>query len=194
MKGPKVKFDKDMIISKCRDYVDENGINEISIRNLANYIGCSTQPIFRVYKNSEELLQDLYRSIECYYEKFVAKILKQTDIPFLGMGMGYINFAKEHPHLFYVLFMSNYYKKDSLLAFFQNEESDEVVSEMAVQIGMSKDLCRLLLRDIWLLTHGIATMIYTKQVTYCDNEIREILSHGFFGITAALKSKEKDND
>lgn len=194
MRGPKIKYDKEIIISKSRDYVDKNGISKISIRNLANYIGCSTQPIFRIYKNSEELLQDLYGSIEKYYEEFTDQILKQTEIPFLGMGMGYINFAKEHPNLFYVLFMSTYYKKESLLSFFQNEESDKVIVEMSVQIGLSKELCRLLLRNIWLLTHGIATMIYTKQVSYHDDEIKEILFQGFYGFIGILKSKEKNDD
>lgn len=194
MRGPKIKYDKEIIISKSRDYVDKNGISKISIRNLANYIGCSTQPIFRIYKNSEELLQDLYGSIEKYYEEFTDQILKQTEIPFLGMGMGYINFAKEHPNLFYVLFMSTYYKKELLLSFFQNEESDKVIVEMSVQIGLSKELCRLLLRNIWLLTHGIATMIYTKQVSYHDDEIKEILFQGFYGFIGILKSKEKNDD
>lgn len=194
MRGPKVKFDKETIITKSRNYVDENGISKISIRSLANYIGCSTQPIFRIYKNSEELLQDLYCSIEKYYEEFTAQILKQTEIPFLGMGLGYINFAKEHPNLFYVLFMNTYYKKESLLSFFQNEESDKVIIEMSDQIGIPRELCRLLLRDIWLLTHGIATMIYTKQVSYRDDEIKEILFQGFYGFIAILKLKDKNND
>lgn len=193
MRGPKVKFDKETIITKSRNYVDENGISKISIRSLANYIGCSTQPLFRIYKNSEELLQDLYCSIEKYYEEFTAQIIKQTEIPFLGMGLGYINFAKEHPNLFYVLFMNTYYKKESLLSFFQNKESDKVIIEMSDQIGLSRELCRLLLRDIWLLTHGIATMIYTKQVSYRDDEIKEILFQGFYGFIAILKSKEKND-
>lgn len=193
MRGPKVKFDKETIISKSRDYVDENGIHKISIRNLANYIGCSTQPIVRIYKNSEKLLQDLYCSIDEYYEEFTDQIIKQTETPFLGMGMGYINFAKEHPNLFYVLFMNTYYKKESLLSFFQNEESDKVIMEMSLQIGLSKESCRFILRDIWLLTHGIATMIYTKQVDYHDDEVKEILFQGFYGIIAILKSKEKDH-
>lgn len=194
MRGPKIKFDKEMLVSKSINYIDENGVDEITVRNLANHIGCSTQPIFRLYKNTEDLLKDVYSGIEQKYEEFVQNAIKQTDIPFLGMGMGYINFAQKHPHLFYVLFMSIYYKKQSLLDFFQNEESDAVIIEMSAQIGLSKELCRLLLRDIWLLTHGIATMIYTKQVAYHDNEIKEILSHGFYGIIAILKSKEIDDD
>lgn len=194
MRGPKIKFDKEMIISKSINYIDENGIDEITVRNLANHIGCSTQPIFRIYKNSDDLLKDVYCAIENFYEEFIANAIEQTDIPFLGMGIGYIAFAQKHPNLFYVLFLSSHYQKGSLLDFFQNVESDTVITEMSSQIGLSKELCRLLLRDIWLLTHGIATMIYTKQVNYHDNEIKEILSHGFYGIIAILKLKEKNDD
>lgn len=194
MRGPKVKFDKEMIVTKSREFIDEKGIHEISIRSLANYIGCSTQPIFRHYKNGDELLHDVYQSIEQFYEEFVSNVSKQIEIPFLGMGIGYIDFAKEHPHLFYALFMCTYYEKDSLLNFFQNEESDKLIIEMSVQIELPKESCRTLLRDIWLLTHGIATMIYTKQVHYHKNEIKEILFQGFYGFIMILKTKENNND
>ncbi len=191
MRGPKVKYNKEIIVSKSREYIDQNGIRQISIRNLANYIGCSTQPIFRIYKNSEELMIDVYLSIEQYYEEFVAKIMGDIEIPFLGLGIGYINFAKEHPHLFYALFMDTYYQKESLLDLFKNEESDEVTTQMSQQVELSQESCRLLLRNIWLLTHGIATMIYTKQVDYQDKEIREILSQGFTGFIKILKERER---
>lgn len=194
MRGPKVRFEKEVILSRSRDYIDINGIDNVSIRNLAKYIGCSTQPIFRYYGNSEELLLDIYASIESYYEAFVERVSTQVEIPFLGMGLGYIDFAREHPNLFYALFMDNHYAKESLLDFFKNDESNSVVFEMSKQIDLGEDSCRLLLRDIWLLTHGIATMIYTKQVTYHDSEIREILFQGFYGFISILKSKEKEND
>lgn len=190
MRGPKVKFDKQIILLKSKEYIDQHGINAISVRNLANYIGCSTQPIFHLYKNSKELMRDVYAIIEQSYEEFVGKIMNETEIPFLGMGLGYIQFAKEHPNLFYVLFMDTYYEKESLLDFFKNEESNEAIEGMSIQIGLSKENCRLLLRDIWLLTHGIATMIYTKQVDYQEKEVREILFQGFYGFISILKEKE----
>jgi len=194
MRGPKVKYDKELIITKSRDYINEYGVNQISIRNLAKYIGCSTQPIFSHYRTSEELMRDVYASIEQYYEQFVAQILSSIDTPFLGLGLGYISFAKEHPNLFFALFMDTYYKKESLLDFFINLESDAVVSQMSAQVGLSAEGCRILLRNIWLLTHGIATMIYTKQVNYHEQEIREILFQGFNGFISNLKSKENNND
>ncbi len=194
MSGPKVKFEKEYIREKSKAYIDEKGINMVSIRNLAKYIGCSTQPIFRHYINGEELMIDVYRSIEQTYEHYMNQASRTTDIPFLGMGLGYISFAKEHPNLFYALFMDTYYHKESLLDFFNTEEATVVVTEMASQIGLSQINCRLLLRDIWLLTHGIATMIYTKQVDYQDEEIREILFHGFHGFISVLKLKENSHD
>lgn len=192
MRGAKIKFDKNLVVSKSKDYIDKFGIHEVSIRNLAKFIGCSTQPIFRLYKNSEELMKDVYQAIEEFYESFVSEISNQIEIPFLGLGVGYINFAKAHPNLFYAMFMGSYFEKTNLLDFFQNEESDTVVLQMPQSIGLSKENCRVLLRDIWLLTHGIATMIYTKQVQYNDQEIKEILYQGFYGFIAILMEKEND--
>lgn len=194
MRGPKVKFDKDLLISKSVEFIDEYGVAKISVRNLANHIGCSTQPIFRLYRNTEDLLKDVYRAIEAYYDDFIMKEMRDSDIPFLGMGMGYINFARKHPNFFYLLFMRGHEHKQSLLAYFQSEESDAVIREMAGALGLSKESSRLLLRDLWLLSHGIATMFYTKQVSYHDKEIKEILGQGFYGISTFLKSKEIDDE
>lgn len=190
MRGPKVKFNKELIVSKSRDYISEYGIHQISIRQLANYIGCSTQPIFRLYKNSKELLEDVYQSIELLYNQTVIEVSEKTDIPFLGMGLGYIAFARDYPNLFYALFMDTYYKKESFLDFFKDTESNQMVEDMSIQLKLNPPNCRNLLRNIWLLTHGIATMIYTKQVNYQDQEIREILGQGFNGFILILKENE----
>lgn len=39
-----------------------------------------------------KILQDLYCSIEEYFEEFTDQIIKQAEMSFLGMGMGYIKF------------------------------------------------------------------------------------------------------
>lgn len=194
LRGPKVKFDKDLLVSKSVEFIDEYGVDKISVRNLANHIGCSTQPIFRLYGSIEELLEDVYRSIEKEYDAFIMKGMREADMPFLGMGLAYINFARQHPNFFYVLFMRSNEEKASLLDYVQSSESDEVITEISRGIGLSQEACRLLLRDLWLLSHGIATMFYTKQVSYQDEEIKEILGHGFLGMSGYLKSKEIPNE
>lgn len=192
MAGPKIKFTKEIIIEKSITFIDSNGIDEASIRNLSKYIGCSTQPIFRLYANSESLFEDILENIKNHYDEFIDIFSKKESNPFLGIGLGYINFAKEHPNLFYALFMDKNYKKKNFLDFFSDDESNLFLHELSKQIGLTIDNSRLLLRNIWILCHGIATMIYTNQVNYDDKEIRQMLFQGFNGFIYILKETKND--
>ncbi|MCH5263352.1 MAG: TetR/AcrR family transcriptional regulator, partial [Lachnospiraceae bacterium] len=51
---------KEEILNAAFQMTRENGFSNVSARTLAAKAGCSTQPIFRVYKNMEELGNDLY--------------------------------------------------------------------------------------------------------------------------------------
>ena len=88
---PKVRVAKDMILSRAFSMARENGFDSITARSLADGLGCSTQPIFRVYENMEMLRQDLCRETQSY---FVSQIVKEGRT-LTEMGMSYIELAKK---------------------------------------------------------------------------------------------------
>ena len=51
----KEQISKQMILDGAFDLVRTQGIEMLTARKLAAHISCSTQPIFRVYTNMEEL-------------------------------------------------------------------------------------------------------------------------------------------
>ena len=51
---------KEMLIDAAFDLVREKGEEELSARHLAVKAGCSTQPIFRIYRNMGEMENDLF--------------------------------------------------------------------------------------------------------------------------------------
>ena len=65
----KVTFEKNYIIDKSVDFIKEKGIDNLSVRELTKFIGCSTQPIFRLYDNMDirEILKP--QSLDEIYEK-----------------------------------------------------------------------------------------------------------------------------
>ena len=44
-------FTKEDILNKSILFIKEIGLDKLTVRELSKYIGCSTQPIFRYYKN-----------------------------------------------------------------------------------------------------------------------------------------------
>lgn len=59
--GKKRVRDKNMILETAVQLAKEEGIENVTARKLANKIGCSTQPIFRVYANMTELYTEVYQ-------------------------------------------------------------------------------------------------------------------------------------
>ncbi len=98
---------KDKILETAFELAREEGIESVTARKLAAQIGCSTQPIFRVYANMNELYTEIYeRAIDSfgdYYENFKSDV----DMPFIHLGLAYIKYAKEERKLFQLLFQSD---------------------------------------------------------------------------------------
>ena len=57
----KEQITKEKILETAFDLAREEGIDSVTARKLATRIGCSTQPIFRVYSNMNELYTDIYQ-------------------------------------------------------------------------------------------------------------------------------------
>ena len=52
----KESITKDQLLEVAFELVKDEGIENLTARKLASKAGCSTQPIFRIYKNREGLL------------------------------------------------------------------------------------------------------------------------------------------
>ena len=77
----------------------------LTSRALGTYLGSSARPIFTVFKNMEEVQQDIIKSAKALYKEYVNKWLT-TEHPFKGVGTQYILFAVNEPKLFQLLFMT----------------------------------------------------------------------------------------
>ena len=51
---------KQDIMNAAFEILQEEGIEQVTARKLAAKANCSTQPIFRVYKNMDELIGELF--------------------------------------------------------------------------------------------------------------------------------------
>ena len=100
----KEQITKDKILETAFDLAKTDGIEYVTARKLAAQIGCSTQPIFRVYANMNELYAEIYqKAIDAfgdYYENFKSEV----ETPFIHLGLAYINYAREESRLFTLLF------------------------------------------------------------------------------------------
>lgn len=187
---PKVKVTQDQIIQAAMDIVREFGIDALNARALAKQLDCSIQPIFKNFETMGSLKQALLEKAQKIYDAYTQKGMQNSN-PFLGIGLGYIQFAQEEKNLFKLLFMTNEFKQTSLIQIIKDDENQEVVKLVAQLSGLSLVLSEQLFIDVWLITHGIASMCATNDIELSLDEVTTILRDAFAGFKhQLLKEKE----
>ena len=83
----KEQITKQIILDGAFSLLREQGIAMVTARKLASYIGCSTQPIFRIYEGMADLKKDVYEKSVEFYEEFYGESDKSHDIPFVDLGL-----------------------------------------------------------------------------------------------------------
>ncbi|MFT4145397.1 MAG: TetR-like C-terminal domain-containing protein [Mobilitalea sp.] len=191
---PKIKITQEDIMNRAVQIVRENGIESLNARDLAKELGCSVHPIFRAYTSMEGLKTAVYQEVENIYNKHMLSGMEQSENGFLGMGLAYIDFAKNEKNLFKLLFMSDAFREQSLMEIVGSTEGDDEVIDMICQgTGLSREAAKDLYTGVWLTTHGIASMYATNNCRFSDEENRKILNNSFMGLMFKFKSEEKNN-
>lgn len=188
---PKAKFTRDKIIQTALNIVQENGIESLSARALGAKLDSSARPIFTVFQNMEEVQQAVLSAARSKYNEYARKGLSQNPA-FKGVGEQYIQFSKDEPKLFHLLFMSE--KFDTMTVdnrLLLDDYYDEIISSIQTQYGAAKDVANKLYRHLWIYTHGIATLIATRVCDFTDREIDTMLTEAFIGILKEIMSDEK---
>lgn len=191
---PKIKITKEDIINIAIHIVREKGFESLNARDLAKEIGCSVHPIFRAYNSMEGLKTAVYKSAEQIYNQRMQYALENEEDGFLGMGLAYIDFAKNERNLFKLLFMTEAFRDQSLMDIVGSTEGDDEVIEMLCQrIGLSVAAAKELYIGTWLTTHGIACMYAANNCTFSDKDNKRLLDNSFKGLVLKLKKSEEYN-
>ena len=92
---------KEAMIDGAFRLIREQGHEALTVRNLASFLGCSTQPIMYQFPDTEILKDLTYQKADAFHSEY---ILTAGDL--LEIGIRYIRFAEEEPQLFRFLFQS----------------------------------------------------------------------------------------
>lgn len=156
----------------------EEGFSNVTARRVAAKAGCSTQPIFRVYRNMEELWAAVYEKAIGFFRDYYDLYPRTGNAPFSNLGMAYIAFAREEKHLFKLLFLTEISEKKSLYEVL-NGENGNVLLEInkAAEKGCA-DPQGMFMR-MWLFIHGAACMSLTGDYDLSDMETRRLLEQEY---------------
>ncbi len=169
---------KEMIIDTAFLLTCEEGIEHVTARKLAAKANCSTQPIFRIYKNMEELQDDLYQKMIDYFEDFYASSPKKEDTPFVNLGFAYIKFAEKEKHLFRALFLSENRVGKSLYELLNGNTGAVVTQINKAKMNGTTNASELFMK-MWIFIHGAACMVITGDYDLSEEETISLLKDSY---------------
>ncbi len=166
------------ILQAAFDMAREEGVELVTARRLAVKAGCSTQPIFRVYKNMEELLEEVFLKAVDFFEEFYAGFAKEYETPFVNLGVAYIQFAQEDGNLFQMLFLKQKRYGKSLYDLI-NGKTGAVGTEINKAAAQGCQDPGNLFMKMWIFIHGAACMSLTGDYDLTMTDTVKLLKESY---------------
>ncbi len=156
----------------------EEGFANVTARKVATKAGCSTQPIFRVYKNMEELWDAVYEKAAAYFQDYFSLYPRTGKTPFSNLGMAYIAFAREEKHLFELLFLSDRPGGKGMYELLNGDMGNVVYEINLARVSGCKNPSDMFMK-MWILIHGAACMTLTGDYDLSDVETLALLERSY---------------
>lgn len=168
----------DMILDTAFAMTREEGFADVTARKVAAKAGCSTQPIFRVYKNMDELWRAVYDRAAAFFRDYYKLFPRTCRTPFVNLGMAYIAFAREERHLFELLFVTDVPYKKGMYELLNGSEGNVVYEINLAKRAGCADPGDLFMK-MWIFIHGAACMTMTGDYDLTDVQTMELLERSY---------------
>lgn len=187
---PKIRFQKEDVLEAAFALTREKGVEALNARAVAKRLGCSTQPLFRVFASMEDVRQEMIRMSARRYDEYIAHSADYAPSLYLGTGMAYLHFAMDEPQLFKLLFMRDRVSDGSQQRS-DDDTLDYILSVVMEKTGFSREKALFFHQRLWIFSYGLATMLATKYLTMSDDELMRLLRGQF---SAVLAQETQDDE
>lgn len=174
---PKAKFTKEEIAAAALDVVRRNGADALTARAVAAELKSSARPIFTVFAGMDELVAEAEERARRIYERYESESM-DCEHPFKGSGMGYIKFAMDEPKLFGFLFMREADGASGAADVLGKIDGyyEMILRSVMDEFGVDRETAHGIYLDMWIYTHGIASLIATGVCRFTEEEASERLA------------------
>ena len=172
------KVNKDDIIKSCIKIIETEGIENLNVRRIAKELGCSTQPIYYIYSNIDELKSDVLKEVATIFYNDIFE--KNYEKPvYKDIGKNYIRFAKEKSVLFKLLFNNEINETVSGFMYLTGP-LEKIKKTISNQTGLSEENAQKFHIRMWLYANGIANLVANNICHFSDDEIESLIGEQYF--------------
>lgn len=173
---------KEEMIEGAFQLIRKNGHEAFSVRNLAAFLGCSTQPIMYQFPNLAELKELAYLRTDGFHTEYI-----MSGDNLLDIGLNYIRFAAEEPFLFKFLFQSGRFAGVRLEDLIRSPEAAPVLDVAGNEEGLDPEGAIAYFEPLYVAVHGYASLIANNGMNYDPATIERSLT----SLAEAIIGKEE---
>ncbi len=183
---PKVKVTKEMVANASFEIIRESGHENLNARTIAEYLGCSTQPVLYSFKTVDEIREAAYEIADDFHTAFISP--KETDEnPMLALGLNYVRFGHEEKNLFRFLFQTDKFGGKDVTTLMSDPGLSEILNIMAAGLEVDVEQAREMFLSFFCVAHGMASLLANNSMEYDEGQCRKMLENVFYGMIAARK-------
>jgi len=158
-------YQREDVVAAALEVVREHGFAQLSARRVADCLGASTAPVYSNFASMDELARAVKLAI-------ADLVLAETAVPrsgepFLDMGVGVLEFARQHPELYSAVFLTG--RDDADAGLRVTQVLLDRMSHLEGLAALDPVERRILLRKMAVFTQGLAVHVtagHTDQVSW----------------------------
>lgn len=179
---PTVRFTRDAVLHAACQLMRREGMEALNARAIAKELGGSTQPIFRLFTNMEDLHRELILYVARQFQAHAEAEMAQSDSPYIQLCTTYLLYGRDEPELFKLLFMRDRVSEGQ---YSDQTNFDLVFNIIKKETPLDDETALRFFERTWLFIHGLAVCIATKYIP-CQDE-RYLISMVKEAYNAAVK-------
>ncbi len=156
---------RENILGASMELLRTSGFNQFTARQIAIKMNSSTQPIYKEFKNMEDLKIGLLDYIKQYLIEQVFSVQESQD-PLVEVCKNYILFAKNEPTFFSAIYMDREFEAVQLHDFAYENVKAIIEREEGTRTESS---INDYLDRLWPTIYGVAMLVAQGKIVY-ENE------------------------
>ena len=180
---PKQKITREMVIEAAFDIARREGMEKVIVKNIADKLGCSVQPIYSYCSNMEGLKAALTERTGTFMKEYLAAHIEKKDY-FRSMG--------REPQLFQLYFLRRRSDIHSLQDLYSKESSREVAKFISDTLQLTMAQAEQLHLHMIIYTMGIASILATSCSHIPEEELMTQLETACDAFLAEMRRKNNE--
>lgn len=171
---------KESLVETALEMIDKEGLESVTLRDLAQRLGTSRTAIYRHFDSKEALIlgviQKGYEQLDLMFTPIFEDTALSVAVRFERMGQAYLDFAIEHPNLYRLLFGDKYRQEREEICDYKDENQATglyaligLLLEAQEEGIIARENPMIQAATVWASIHGLASLLIDGHLMMSDN-------------------------